>query len=152
MSMNRPESEIHMIEVTSPDVFITEWNNMGIVDGKEVEIDYVRIYTHGTDQALIFENGSPTNAINVTGVNSQGNKIGKISDLKEKTINKDLSILACNAGHIGSYKFYAQGNVASNFSKIVKGTVYAYDGNVSFGSETEIAINKAKSKITGNSE
>lgn len=41
---------------------------------------------------------------------------------------------------------------ASNFSKIVKGTVYAYDGNVSFGSKTEIAINKAKSKITGNSE
>ena len=41
---------------------------------------------------------------------------------------------------------------ASNFSKIVKGTVYAYDGNVSFGLKTEIAINTAKSKITGNSE
>lgn len=133
IKMGQPEDKVHLVHVGIADDFVKGWNDMGIEDGKTVEIDYVRIYSHGNNKELIFEEGSNTNAISADGENKHWHKIHGVSELKDKKIKKDLTILACNAGHYGSYRFYDYKNFASAISKKVDGIVYAYDGNVSFG-------------------
>lgn len=121
-----------MREVNSVDEFVYEWDIMGYdYDiGQSVSVNKVVIYAHGHENALIFEDGSSTNAISLTGKNRAGDDIANLWYLKKKNIN-DLYILSCNAGHLSKY---TKGhNVASAFSCIVSGNVHAYDGNVAFG-------------------
>lgn len=121
-----------MIPVASVDDFTNGWEAMGEENGKDVDIEYVEIYTHSNPNTLIFVNGTYTEAINISGKNSRGDNIPKVSDLPDKDIN-ELNIYGCNAGNYLTY-FYEGNNIAAEFSKKTQGGVtYAYDGNVAFG-------------------
>ena len=121
-----------MIPVSSVEDFTDGWESMGKVNGEEVDINNVEIYTHGNPTTLIFQEGSYTEAINISGKNSKGDKIPKVDDLTEKPIN-ELNIYACNAGNYLEY-FHTGTNIAAEFSKKTQGGVtYAFDGNVAFG-------------------
>ena len=124
--------EVIMIEVKTSSDFAWGWNNMGNGrDDSTTEINYVMIYSHGDNKALIFESGSSTNAMSVNGLNSAGNSIRNVNDLYYKNV-KELNLLSCNGGHVGVYDMYGL-NLASVFSTRISGTTVAYDGNVSFG-------------------
>lgn len=124
--------KVIMIPITSVESFEKGWNSMGTIHGRDVDINYVVIYTHGKQNAMIFESGSTSNAVSINGRNSNGEQIGDINDLQEKEI-KALHLLSCNAGNLLTY--YDEGeNLASAMSKkVINGNTYAYDGNVSFG-------------------
>ena len=124
--------EVIMTEISNSSDFAWGWNNMGNGLGdSDTEINYVMIYAHGSNKALIFENGSSTNAISIDGKNAKGDSIRSISDLRYKNV-KELNLLSCNGGHVGVYDKYGL-NLGSVFSTKISGVVAAYDGNVSFG-------------------
>ncbi len=127
--------EVIMKEVNSSKEFVNAWNSIGKVNGKDVSVNSVYIYSHGHDRGIIFENGSSTNAISIDGKNKAGGTVdGHINDLSLKKMN-GLYLMTCNGGHLISYTANGQ-NLASVISKKVSGgTVYAYDGNISFGTE-----------------
>ena len=125
--------KVIMVAINNVKEFTQAWNNIGIVEDKSVEVNNVVIYAHGNERAIMFENGSSTNAMTVNGRNRDGTKeTGDINDLQAKSIKK-VSLLSCNGGNVLTY--YNKGeNIASVLSKkVVNGNVYAYDGNVSFG-------------------
>lgn len=113
--------------VNGLDDFTAAWNDMS-----NQTIEWVVIYCHGNERALIFANGSPTNAFSIDGKNSAGQAVGNINWLEKKTIN-NLHILSCDAGNRDAFRLN-RNNVASAFAGRNKiGTAYGYDGNVSFG-------------------
>ena len=131
--LERSGETVIMFEVNNVDEFSRGWNGMGTVNGRTVDINKVVIYVHGNERAMMFENGSSTNAMTINGKNRDGTKdTGNINDLQAKEINS-VSLLSCNGGNVLTY--YNEGeNLASVFSKkIINGNLYAYDGNVSFG-------------------
>lgn len=69
-----------MIPVTSAEDFVNGWESMGTENEDQI-INYVEIYSHSQAMGLIFVNGSSTEAINVSGINSKSNEIPKIEDL-----------------------------------------------------------------------
>lgn len=69
-----------MIPVTSAEDFVNGWKSMGTENEDQI-INYVEKYSHSQAMGLIFVNGSSTEAINVSGINSKGNEIPKIEDL-----------------------------------------------------------------------
>lgn len=109
------DDEIHMIAITDNQSFIDSWNNMGIEDGKTVDIDVVIVNTHAAYDHIGY------------GKNSN-DALGKeiIWDLDEKSMD-GLILYGCNAGHMD----HAEENIAFEFSKIVDGApVIASDGTV----------------------
>lgn len=125
---------MHLNKVNSVEEFKVAWNGMGKVDGNDVSIDNVVIYSHTNERAIILLDGSNTNALSIDGKNSKGGDIGNLNDLEKKDVGQ-LFILGCNSGHLASLAA-GQNNLATFFLSTVmgnNGVVYAYDGEVSFG-------------------
>ncbi|MDP4183287.1 MAG: RHS repeat-associated core domain-containing protein, partial [Bacillota bacterium] len=130
--LEKSGKKVIMVETNNVQAFENGWNGMGTVDGKKVSIEEVDIFSHGSERALILEDGSSTNALSIDGKNSKGDSIGDISKLNKQNIDK-LYINSCNSGHLGVASTGAD-NLASTFKKT--GTikeVYAWDGSVGFG-------------------
>jgi RHS repeat-associated protein len=126
------KSKVHKKKINTITDFKKAWNEMGTEKGKTVNINVVVIYSHGNERALILTDGTSTNALSIDGKNSHGGPIGNLNILKSKKINK-LYLYSCDAGNLAAAKS-KKGNIAQwflNHNKI--GTVYAYDGSVSFG-------------------
>ncbi|MCL2312174.1 MAG: hypothetical protein FWC41_06775 [Firmicutes bacterium] len=124
-----------MIETNDVAEFMNAWNNLGIISGENVGTDTVVIYSHGNERAILFENESKTNAFTVNGKNASGtHSTGNINDLQPKEI-REVYLFTCNGGNVLTYKDErTKENTASVLSKkVINGSVYAYDGNVSFG-------------------
>ena len=111
--------------------FMKEWNNMDDTD----TIEYVYIFSHGSERMLQFVDGSKYNALTLNGKNKAGDAdvAGSIQDLQGKDIER-LYIEACNTGLV-EYMQVEDANVASMMSKKLTGdgAVYAWNGSVSFG-------------------
>jgi len=122
-----------MVEMNSVEEFIKAWNNLGIIEGKNVGTDMVIIYSHGNERAIMFENGTNTNAITVNGMDRyENNKTGNINDLEPKYI-KEFHLFTCNGGNLIFYTKNKENTASVLSKKVINGSVYAYDGNVSFG-------------------
>jgi len=132
--------------------FENAWNNLGYDPDGNYDVDDVYIFAHGNERTLILKHETRTEAFSIDGENRNGEEIGNIHDLKEKDVD-NLYLYTCNAGNINQL-FYGEqikngkGNVASAFSEIISGKVFAYDGNVSFGTSGIIGI--IMTEITGN--
>ena len=132
--------------------FENAWNNLGYDPEGNYDVDDVYIFAHGNERTLILKHETQTEAFSIDGENRNGEEIGNIHDLKEKDVD-NLYLYTCNAGNINQL-FYGEqikngkGNVASAFSEIISGKVFAYDGNVSFGTSGIIGI--IMTEITGN--
>ena len=133
------DREVIMLSVSDRNSFESAWNSLGIDEnGNEYSIDNVYIYSHGTERALILQDGSSTEALSINGLNLGGEKIGNINNLQVKEM-KTLYLYSCNSGNLDQYLDGTEdnrgsGNVASVFStKVANGVVKAYDGNVGFG-------------------
>ena len=128
--------------------FMKEWNNMDDTD----TIEYVYIFSHGSERMLQFVDGSKRNALTLNGKNKAGDAdvAGSIQDLQGKDIER-LYIEACNAGLVEYMQLVDDEytNVASLMSKklIGDGAVYAWNGSVSFGPP---AFKQKFDKIAGN--
>ncbi|WP_026517854.1 DUF6531 domain-containing protein [Butyrivibrio sp. MC2021] len=104
-------SEVHLVPVDSPEDFENGWNNMGVENGQNVDIDAVIINAHA----------SPLQIGNGGGWHFDTNDISK---LDEKDVGS-LFLTGCNAGH----NDYQQENVAAEFARKVNGApVLASDG------------------------
>ena len=125
------DKNVVMVPIESADDFVNGWNNMGITPDGIADIEDVEIYTYSNATTFIFVDGSETEALSVSGQNSDLQKIKGICDLKSKDI-VSVNIYGCNSGNLSQY-INNKSNIASALSKIVGGDVYAYDGNVAFG-------------------
>jgi len=119
--------------ITEVDRFISEWNDMPAYNERAISGIYV--FTHGNDRALIFEDGSSTNAISINGRNRAGEAIHALTELNEVELHGVVSLFSCNAGHLETYASLPDGNLASALSLRITGnsSVIGYDGNVGFG-------------------
>ena len=120
-----------MVPVASASDFVDGWNQMGNTSKGIADIENVEIYTHSNATTFIFQDGSSTEALSISGYNKSKQKINGTSDLPYKDVDV-LNIYGCNAGNLSTY-INDKKNIASEFSKLVSGDVYAYDGNVAFG-------------------
>lgn len=125
------DKNVVMVPIESADDFVNGWNNMGITPDGIADIEDVEIYTHSNATTFIFVDGSETEALNFTGKSRKGNKIKRVADLSYKNIDV-VNIYGCNSGNLSEY-VRNNANIASKLSKKVSGDVYAYDGNVAFG-------------------
>lgn len=125
------DKNVVMVPIESADDFVNGWNNMGITPDGIADIEDVEIYTHSNATTFIFVDGSETEALSVSGQNSDLQKIKGICDLKSKDI-VSVNIYGCNSGNLSQY-INNKSKITSALSKIVSGDVYAYDGNVAFG-------------------
>ena len=128
-----------MVKIDNADEFIKEWENLGIIDGKEVGVDTLTIYSHGSNRSIIIQEGYARNdALSVNGKNSDKNDIRNLNELKAKKIN-EVNLWICNGGNILTYENKTRDgelktNTASVLSKkVIDGHINAFDGNVSFG-------------------
>ncbi|WIM40606.1 RHS repeat-associated core domain-containing protein [Paenibacillus sp. PK4536] len=140
---------VNMMESNTIEKFEDGWNNIGVVDGKQVEVNEVVIISHTRENVIIFQDGTSTNAMSISGKNSSGQKIGNFSQLESKKMTS-LTFLTCNAGHLATFST-GNDNLASYFlkNKVDGGIVYAYDGNVVFGSKwTRWATNDLTSRLS----
>ena len=78
-----PNTPIHMIDVKDEDSFVNAWNQMGVVNGKEVPINKVIINIHGDENEI-------------WGTDNKGIDLNK---LDKKTMDSIL-LLSCNTGNI----------------------------------------------------
>ena len=116
-------SEIHVVPVNSKEEFIEAWNNMGMENGKKVDIDTVTLDFHGSPTYL----GS--------GDGSWGFTPEEIEQLQNKDV-ENLVCYGCDCGH----EDYAGENIASALAKKVNGApVLAADGTVSTSGNSAIA-------------
>ncbi len=106
------EDKVHLIPIESNEGFESDWNNMGTVDGKKVDIDTVVINTHANPHELGGDNFSfDTN---------------DAANLENKNMDQ-LLLYGCNAGHLD----YKDENIANAFSRKTNGApVMASDGTV----------------------
>jgi hypothetical protein len=118
--------EVEIVCTNNVDDFSEAWNMM------DPKTTTAVIISHSNGMSLIFEEGSPTNAISAIGKNIENDLIPAIGSLSGPEI-ANLYIYACNAGH---EELLAQAgtNVADAFRDLANvDTVYAFDGSVGFG-------------------
>ena len=129
------------MEVNTRQGFEDAWNSL------PDKADNVIILIHSTGKALVVEDGSSTEALSITGLNSQGDAIGRIGNLSSHEIEK-LSIISCNTGSLELFNNGQNGNIAQAFLGIDGiAQVTAYDGNVGFGYS---GLGSVFTGITGN--
>jgi RHS repeat-associated protein len=105
-------SQVHIIPINSKKDLTNGWNNMGVENGQNVDIDSVMIWAHGNPKALGNGNGD------------WQLKPGDIKKLQDKDI-ENLILPCCNAGH----NDYQQKNIAAEFARKTDGApVIATDG------------------------
>ena len=81
-----PNNPVHLIYVKNPEDFTDNWNNMGIVDGKEVSIDTVIVSLHGYPYGMVSDEGGEVDLLS----------------LNRKNINT-IMLTSCNTGNL-NYK------------------------------------------------
>lgn len=96
------DKNVVMVPIESADDFVNGWNNMGITPDGIADIEDVEIYTHSNATTFIFVDGSETEALSVSGQNSDLQKIKGICDLKSKDI-VSVNIYGCNSGNLSQY-------------------------------------------------
>lgn len=119
-----------MEEKEKIEILKKSWNGMS----KET-IENVLLFFHGSEKALILENGSSSQAYSISGKNKAGEKIGKIASLKKNKI-KNIYLFSCNTGFVGKKGKGTNKNVAKEFLKRTKNSdaiVYAMDGRLAYG-------------------
>ncbi len=137
--------KVIMRKIDSRLEFKDAWDGMGSVGGIRVNIGTVKILTHSNGKAIMFQDGTSTEAYSVTGRNSNNQEIGDINKLLKKNI-QCLDLLSCNSGHLDMANS-KEGNVAQAFARHgTIGVVYGYDGSVGVGHE---GIGSVWSWITG---
>ena len=108
--------QVHMVKVTSNQELIDGWNQMGMVDGKPVDIDTVVVLTHANPEGM--------------GYGDDYNDYFSIEDVQNSLQSKDVDqvfLYGCNTAHSDG----DGNNIAGAFSKKVSGApVLASDGTV----------------------
>lgn len=113
------ESQVHLIPVTSSSDFENGWNNMGVENGENVDVDTVVLDFHANPD--VMGSGGGDDAWYIDKAN--------VAFLQDKDVD-NLILLGCNAGHNN----HQDDNIASAFAKRVKGApVIASDGTVYSG-------------------
>ncbi len=129
-----------MVKIDSAEEFIKEWEKLGLIDGKEVGVDTLTIYSHGSHRSIMIQDGEGRDdAISVNGEDKfKTRNIRNLNELKAKKINM-VNLWVCNGGNILTYENKNEdGNLKTNTAsilskKVIGGYVNAFDGNVSFG-------------------
>ena len=126
--LNKKGYRVIMHKVNSVDQFVKQWDNM------DESTKAALVFAHSNGNALLFEDGTHTNAMSWNGKNSDDKPIGDIRDLKGPEID-EVYLMSCNTANEMLMKYQGT-NVAAAFRDLpnIK-KVYGYDGSMGYGLE-----------------